>query len=326
MRRAFFPATLLAALASSALLATAQADTFGSGGNQFDIDFVTVGNPGNPADNTGFPKPAGSVGYEYRIGKYEISRSMVEKANAQSAADAAPLNLSLADMTLYGGNGPDKPATGVSWFDAARFVNYLNISTGHMPAYKFDANNTFQLWQPGDPGYDANNLFRNKDAYYFLPSMNEWYKAAFYDPVNGVYYDYPTGTNGGLIPVASGTAPNSAVFLQDTFAGPANIIQAGGLSPYGTMAQGGNAAEWDETALDLVNSNPLENRGLRGDMWAATEGTLSVSFRLGGDPIGPSPSVGFRIASVVPEPNTVFLLILVLITVVPLRITSRSRR
>jgi hypothetical protein len=32
---------------------TARADTFCSGANTFDIEFVTIGNPGNPADSSG---------------------------------------------------------------------------------------------------------------------------------------------------------------------------------------------------------------------------------------------------------------------------------
>ena len=59
-------------------------NTFGSGDNVFDIEFVTIGNPGNPADTTGNPNPAGAVDYVYRIGKYEISRDMVEKATRKA--------------------------------------------------------------------------------------------------------------------------------------------------------------------------------------------------------------------------------------------------
>ncbi len=65
------------------------ADTFGSGANSFSIDFVTIGNPGNPPDAN--PNPAGAVDYEYRIGKYEISEQMIDKANAESASRAARL-------------------------------------------------------------------------------------------------------------------------------------------------------------------------------------------------------------------------------------------
>src|SRR3954452_9182524 len=58
----------------------ASADTFGSGANSFNIDFVTIGNPGNAPDAN--PNPAGAVDYTYRIGKYEVSEQMIDKANA----------------------------------------------------------------------------------------------------------------------------------------------------------------------------------------------------------------------------------------------------
>src|SRR5690349_21624657 len=144
----------------------ARADTFGSGANSFQIDFVTIGSPGNPPDAN--PNPAGAVPYAYRIGKYEISEQMIDKANALGGLGITK-----------DARGPDYPATSVTWFEAARFVNWLNTSTGSVPAYKFDAGGNFQLWQPLDPGYDATNLYRNKLATYFLPSVDEWHKAAY---------------------------------------------------------------------------------------------------------------------------------------------------
>ena len=63
------------------LVESAAGDMFGSGANTFDIEFVPIGNPGNPADTTGDPNPAGSVAYSYRIGKFEISEQMIDKAN-----------------------------------------------------------------------------------------------------------------------------------------------------------------------------------------------------------------------------------------------------
>jgi hypothetical protein len=119
----------------------AHADSFGSGDNVFDIECVPIGDPGNPADTTGSPNPAGSVDYVYNIGKYEISRDMVSKASAAG-------NLGI---TLYPMGRPRlaMPATGVSWNEAARFVNWLNTSNGHSPAYKFST-------QPGDAGYSSN--------------------------------------------------------------------------------------------------------------------------------------------------------------------------
>jgi hypothetical protein len=299
--------TVLVVLASWSAASQAQADTFGGGANSFSIEFVTIGDPGNPPDTTGNPNPAGSVPYAYRIGKFEISRDMIEKVNAEGA-----LGITLADMTLFGGNGPDKPATGVSWLDAARFVNWLNVNTGSVPAYTFDAAGDFQLWAPGDAGYDANNLYRNSLAKFFLPSADEWYKAAYYDPISDVYWDYPTASNSAPVGVASGTMPGTAV-VQQGANGPADITQAGGLSAYGTMAQGGNVNELEESAFDLANSEPLELRGGRGGNWDAFPSGLHAGLRSGGLPFSEGPGAGFRVARVIPEPNAATLLTLALL-------------
>jgi hypothetical protein len=40
-------------------VAPVAADTFGSGASSFEIEFVTIGNPGNPPDAN--PNPAGAV-------------------------------------------------------------------------------------------------------------------------------------------------------------------------------------------------------------------------------------------------------------------------
>jgi hypothetical protein len=60
----------LGVLSSFAAKSHAGAITFGSGSNQFNMEFVTIGNPGNTADTTGQPNPAGAVGYTYGIGKF----------------------------------------------------------------------------------------------------------------------------------------------------------------------------------------------------------------------------------------------------------------
>ncbi len=288
------------------------ADTFGSGANTFNIDFVTIGNPGNPTDMTGSPNPAGSVPYTYNMGMYDVSRDMITKANA-----LGNLGIPLFDMTPYGGNGVNRPATGVSWNEAARFVNWLDTSTGSPPAYKFalqpgdtgySSNANIQLWTPSDPGYNPNNLYRNSQAHYFLPSVDEWYKAAFYDPTGGVYYDYPTGSNTAPTAVASGTTAGTAVYNQTVATGPADITLAGGLSPYGTMGQGGNVYQWEETDFDLVNG-PVDGssaRGFRGGFWFDISGNLSSSFRLSSSPSFEGSDIGFRVASI-PEPTSLLL-------------------
>jgi len=144
----------LLALGYQTALAQLVTESFGSGANAFTMQFVTIGNPGNAADTTGSPNPAGSVAYTYNLGKYEVSRGMINKANAEGG-----LGITLFDMTNFGGNGVNRPATGVSWYEAATYVNWLNTSTGGTAAYKF-VGGTFQLWSAVDAGYNANNMYR----------------------------------------------------------------------------------------------------------------------------------------------------------------------
>ena len=208
--RLFFTRVALALVVAATAYAQSQAGTitFGSGGNTFNMEFVTIGNPGNAADTDANAQPlnAGAVGYSYDIGKFEVSEDMIEKYNANFGTANS---LAITKDT----RGTAKPATSVSWNEAARFVNWLNTSTGNQAAYKFTAggvNDNIAVWTSGDAGYDVNNKYRNSLAKYVLPSYNEWYKAAYYDPNKsgvgiGGYWDYATGSDSAPTAVASGT-------------------------------------------------------------------------------------------------------------------------
>ena len=67
MNRIVFP---LVVVLAGAISGSTQGDTFGIESNTFDIDFVTIGNPGNIADYTGGPTPAGKVDYIHRLGQF----------------------------------------------------------------------------------------------------------------------------------------------------------------------------------------------------------------------------------------------------------------
>ena len=284
--------------------------TFGSGGNAFNMDFTTIGSAGNAADTTGDPNPAGAVSYAYQLGTYEVSEDMITKYNANFGTANS---LAITKDT----RSADKPATGISWNEAARFVNWLNTSQGYQAAYKFTTsgvNDNIALWSVSDAGYDSANLFRNSLATYVLPSMDEWYKAAFYNPVTSTYGDYATAN--GLVPtaVASGTAANTAVYGQTAGQGPADITLAGGLSPFGIMGLGGNVWEWQETENDLNNSSGSSSRGIRGGNWGSSSFDLSSSMRGDDNPDRGGSSIGFRVASLsssaaaVPEPGSFVVL------------------
>jgi formylglycine-generating enzyme required for sulfatase activity len=252
----------LATVASMAAPSFAAVVSFGSGANQFNMEFVTIGNAGNAADTTGSPSSAGAVGYEYGLGKFEVSEEMIEKFNASQSL-----------QIIKDTRGTAKPATSVSWNEAARFVNWLNTSTGNQAAYKFTTsgvNDNIALWTSGEAGYDVNNQYRNSLAKYFLPSYNEWYKAAYYNPTNSTYYDYANGSDTAPTAVASGTTAGTAVYGGQL--GPADVNLAGGLSPYGVMGLGGNVYEWEESSGDLANSSGSSSRGS-----AAASGAITSS-------------------------------------------------
>jgi formylglycine-generating enzyme required for sulfatase activity len=274
-------------------------ESFGSGDNAFTMDFVTIGNPGNAADTTGSPNPAGSVAYSYNLGKYEVSRGQIDKANS-----GGNLGITMYDMRGFGGNGVNQPATDVSWYEAAKYVNWLNTSTGGKAAYKFDGSGNFQLWSAVDEGYNANNMFRNSLAKYVIASRDEWYKGAYGSP-DGTWNNYATGSDNVPTPVAGGTAANTAVYNGQS--GPTDITSAGGLSAYGTMGQNGNLWEWNETASDGSNNTAGENREYRGGAWYISSSFLDASFRDSIPPASEGGLYGFRVASV-PEPSALSLL------------------
>lgn len=222
--------------------------------NSFSMEFVRVANPGNLPNTTKdyiyHAAPAytdliqgGAVGYTYDIAKTEVSRIMVEKVNAESFDQ-----ITMQDLSGLGGNGPNRPATGLSWYDAAKFVNELNLAQGKGIAYKTTGYTVPILseWQPGEVGYNAANPLRNSTAKYFIASSDEWYKAAFYSPTKAAYNFFPQPdvdiTLPPPTPVAGGTV--GAVYGQT---GPADVNNAGGSSAYGTVGQGGNAYEWTES-------------------------------------------------------------------------------
>jgi formylglycine-generating enzyme required for sulfatase activity len=278
------------------------------------MEFVTIGNPDNSADNTGTPSPAGAVGYTYDIGKFEVSRAMVTAYNANPSV----VQITLDPMTgVTGGTGVNKPATGITWNEAARFVNWLNTQKGFAPAYKFTTNgfnDNIVLWdQTADPlDFDASNRYRSKRSNFFLPSFNEWYKAAHYDPSAnsgaGGYWDYANGSNTAPTAVAGGTTANTAVYDQTAAQGPADVKNAGGVSKYGVMGLGGNVFEWEESSSNLANNDGSLNRGFRGGSWIQPATDMSSSSRLGDTPNSEDNELGFRVASynsdaVVPEPS-----------------------
>lgn len=306
---------------------------------QITINSVPVGDIGNANDSTGF----GGVSYGYAIGTYEVTVSQYTAfLNAVAKTDTYGLyngsmatDLTIAGITRSGVSGGftysvlgsgNKPVTYVSWFDSARFVNWMQNGqpTGTQAAGTTETG-TYAL-----NGATAGVVFtRNGGVTYGLPTENEWYKAAYHQPAaqggdSDEYWLYPTANN--AIPNSrngSLSDPNSANFFRDdgiangfnggyavnnsTTAPSGSALTDGGAfslaeSYYGTFDQGGDVWEWSEAVIGA-------NRGIRGGSWSGGESSLRATTRNSFFPQNENAIVGFRIA-VVPEPSVVAMMTL----------------
>jgi hypothetical protein len=293
----------------------------GARGQDYGLDFVTVGAAGNRAPTLaelpryipGDPIPQG-VNYEYRLTRTEIVTSQwLEFVIAYSpywmGAPNDPAFTGTYVLRTVDGQGYGIAAETAlwpidpSWEIAARYCNWLhNGKAADQWAFESGAYDTSTFT------YNANEtsnyqLTRSAGARYWIPTYDEAIKAAFYDPnKNGVgidgYWLYPNmsnlppisglsseggTTNAGLYPMSAGSYPDQ-------------------VSPWGLLDVSGGVTELTETAFD-----PLGIR-LRLRLWS-NSGTPSEFIeqmdRLDRfwTPTSPSSGWGFRVASVVPSPS-----------------------
>jgi len=272
------------------------------------IDWVTVGDAGNAADTTGY----GSVAEPYRISRFEVTNAQyTEFLNAVAVTDTRALyNTSMAvvsypdrgGITRSGSPGSfsystiagreDMPVNYVSFWDAARFANWLhNGQPTGAQGYAATEAGGYEL----APTDIANNtVTRTAAAEVFVPSEDEWYKAAYYDASTMTYFDYPAGSDTVMTCSAPGATTNTAN-CGDVWADMTDVgSYTGAASPDGTFDQLGNVWEWNEAISGL-------DRGRRGGYFSNDPNFLSASSRSQEGASDEFFYLGFRVASPVPE-------------------------
>jgi formylglycine-generating enzyme required for sulfatase activity len=304
---------------STATITTIKPNTVGGSAQVTAVNMrmVTVGNPLNIADyNTG--SPFGAVSYSYQIGKYDVTgHQYTAFLNAVGSTDTYGLyNTSMgtdarvAQISRSGTSGSytyavmnttgNRPISYVSWFDSARFSNWMSngqpsgaqsSTTTENGAYNVNGRTTGNY----AVAVNATNPNTGLAPTYRLPTENEWYKAAYYSPNLGEtvfgYYYYAT---------QSDTAPGTTI---GSGANQANYNDAIGHSTdvgsfsgsgsfYGTFDQSGNVYQWIDG-----DGTAESSRHLRGGAWDSNVGLVASNTR--GD--GKIPSVeyfyaGFRLA------------------------------
>ena len=294
------------------------------------IEVVKVGNVGNAPDQDFGQGALGRVNYEFQIGKTEVTLAQYTAfLNAVAATDTHALyssalatNENIAGIAQNGTSGNftysvigtgTRPVTFVSWFDAARFCNWLhngrptgaqNAGTTEQGAYTLDGTTSGGL-----------DIVRNPGARFWIPSENEWYKAAYHQPAaqggdRDDYWLYPTRSNTppgnqiGPLPLAN----HANLRVGSIF----SVTQAASLSPtqnyltapgsysasasfYGTTDQGGNVGEWTEGVVISFSE-----RVVRGGDWNSDEARVRSSVDRASDSRVPSTKrspTGFRVAA-----------------------------
>jgi formylglycine-generating enzyme required for sulfatase activity len=296
--------------------------------NQYGL--VYVGNPGNSADITGF----GAVDDPFWIGEYPVSianytvfLNAVAKSDPYSLYDlrmATDLNsagiLRTGTEGNYsysvmnnGGIGANRPITYVSWFSSARFANWMSNGSpvGEENSLTTEDGAYTLLGAVSGLSVPCNSVNPNTGLppTYYLPTEDQWYKAAYYDPTlnsaAGGYKLYGTGSNEdpnnqdpSALNVANYFGPgvfyvtDSSDYLttQNYLSDIGVFIRSG--SYYGVFDASGNVWEWND-----LDETTLSYRGIRGGSWfdekdfiqSYTYATLGLS--------NGSSGVGFRLAS-----------------------------
>lgn len=276
-------------LVATAMVAVgAQAETFGIGANQFSIDFANIGHAGNVADTTGY----GAVGYNYQMGKYEVTIDQFSKARA---ADSRVGNGGEGWWDGYGGLGTSAPASNVNWYEGAKFANWLTTGDAYAGAYQFDGSGTLLA-------VDRAAAVETYGTVYVIPSEDEWYKAAYLKADGSAYTLYATGDS---IPSAGLGGENYHGAI-----GTPWVVGSGIAENNGTFDMNGNLLEWNESAQDGTLDNMAENRVVRSGVYHNLEKYMRSSYRgyyitgLSND------QLGFRVAAI-PEPSSIAMIGLV---------------
>jgi sulfatase modifying factor 1 len=281
-----------------------------------ELEWVTVENPGNKPDKTGY----GAVAYPYQISRFEVTVAQYAEFLNAVAAKGDPHGLWNAGQKIDRSGTPGafryaaqpsrerEPVMQVTFLNAMRFANWMHHGGGQ-------GDTETGAYQMAGKGGLAS---REAGATVWIPNEDEWYKAAYHQPESaggppGSYWSYPTRSDAAPKLAKPGDpGPNLANFLADTTP-QANggilrdfldVMPAGSFpgssSHYGTLDQAGNAWEWIEsTVFDT-------QRVIRGGCMCGSHEKLLSNVRTSTSPTKRYAATGFRLARAVPkaEPST----------------------
>lgn len=272
-QRRFSYRLVVAAITSFAVVAAAsgQQDVVTAQG----YDWIKIGDPGNPAyqgNIQGVGTGRGSVDYTYRMSKMEVSSGQWLEFIQFAAPLVGDPTFGAPDLWgylnlapgVYIPNAPypeQTPVQGITWREAAMYANWMH--NGQAKTLDAIMNGAYDVSTFGDnpDGSVSDQRTRNPDAKFWIPSLDEWLKAAHWDPNkngegDGGWWQYSTTSDTAPVPGIPGEGETSAGVIDWEFEG----ISAGGhliplgaypetLSPWGLLDITGGGAEWTEELI-----------------------------------------------------------------------------
>lgn len=304
----------------------------------YGFTWATITHPGNPAF-PGDPNPPpdspqdfvigrGSVGYEYRIATNELSiANWTEFVNTFAVQGSFPIELfgqaaftrsvpsNIHTDPNYGGPGrrytyeawrANNPLFGgITWRNAALYCNWLHNGKSSDPNSLWSGAYDTSTWDSDGPPY-TDALTHQPGAQFWMPTQDEWMKAAYWDPEREAmdgWWRYLNGSDSPPVPglpgepgaTTSAGLVDSPIFPQDIALG----AYPEALSPWGLLDTASGNQEWLE---EPFYPGDLRWRGTHG---ARASGDLDEAYisSIGGDGVT-SRAATLRLASAVPSAST----------------------
>ena len=302
----------------------------------YDFQWSTIGAPGNPAYVNAQPEAwlvdgRGSVGYEYRMSRLEVSTAQwMEFLNSFNEVNVSSLPSTVQSFVFGSGlgwgattdttdptfplrfklhplyeNAGMLPVRGITWEQAAIYCNWLqNGKAVTVDAIRNGAYNADTFVWNDQTNSQMHQLTRSPGARFWIPSLDEWIKAVHFDPEKAGpglpgWWLHATSSDSAPIPGLPGVGQTSAG-VADAVAGTIPLGSYPNVqSPWGLWDTSGASAEWTEEAFEFPNPRYRLVFGSWGGI-NTSDGRIfdaDAMFPAGAD------ESGLRIASAIPAPG-----------------------